>query len=67
MSQLKEKPVAGRIQAIHCPNCGNVAERHYLPDYQFIRTQCRHCDYLLVTTESGRVIEAYYAPGQALR
>lgn len=61
-SQLKQKIIVNRTQSVCCPNCGSSAERHYLPDYQFIRTQCRHCDYLLVTTEAGRVIEAY-APG----
>ena len=51
------------IQNIHCPNCGGEAERHYITDSQLTRTQCSHCDYLMVTcTQTNRVIEAY-APG----
>lgn len=50
-------------QMVHCPNCGSPAERHRCPEQRVTRTQCSHCDYLLITcTESGRVIEAY-APG----
>ena len=47
----------------HCPNCGRDAERHYLADSGIVRTQCAHCDYLMITCHhTGRVIEAY-APG----
>ena len=47
----------------HCPNCGRDAERHYLTDSGIVRTQCAHCDYLMITCHhTGRVIEAY-APG----
>ncbi|NJN30241.1 MAG: replication restart DNA helicase PriA [Synechococcales cyanobacterium RM1_1_8] len=54
----------GQVQRVCCPNCGcATAERHYLPTYRIIRTQCGSCDYLLVTGETGNVIEAY-APGQ---
>jgi hypothetical protein len=50
------------IQVIHCPNCGSQAERHYLQS-SLTRTQCPHCDYLMVTcSRTGKVIEAY-APG----
>lgn len=51
------------IQAIHCPNCGNTAERHFLLLQKLTRTQCAACDYLMITcTDTGRVLEAY-APG----
>jgi uncharacterized Zn finger protein len=50
-------------QQIHCPNCGNQAERHYLIDQKLVRTQCARCDYLMITCQkTGKVIEAY-APG----
>ncbi|NJO79556.1 MAG: pyruvate formate lyase-activating protein [Cyanobacteria bacterium RM1_2_2] len=66
---------APTIQTVCCPNCGSPAERYqtnsphssrsstpntYKPS---IRTQCHHCDYLMVTcAQTGCVIEAY-APG----
>ncbi len=51
------------VQAIHCPNCGSTAERHFLLLQQLTRTQCAACDYLMITcTDTGRVLEAY-APG----
>lgn len=51
------------MQAIHCPNCGKLAERYYLNTNQLVRTQCNFCDYLLVIrAKTGRVVEAY-APG----
>jgi len=54
--------VANRVE-IYCPNCGDAAERYYLAKEELTRTQCAHCDYLMITcTRSGRVIEAY-APG----
>lgn len=50
-------------QCVHCPNCGHSAERYYLEDERLIRTQCAHCDYLMITCScTGKVIEAY-APG----
>ncbi|MGF1514475.1 MAG: replication restart DNA helicase PriA [Elainellaceae cyanobacterium] len=51
------------VQAVRCPNCGQPAERHHLLKDSLVRTQCRGCDYLMVTcSRTGRVIEAY-APG----
>lgn len=51
---------------IYCPNCGHTAERHYLLCEQLIRTQCAHCDYLMITCHTtGKVIEAY-APGYSV-
>jgi hypothetical protein len=51
---------------IYCPNCGQTAERHYLLQDQLTRTQCAHCDYLMITCDrSGKVIEAY-APGYSI-
>ncbi|MBE9179416.1 replication restart DNA helicase PriA [Oculatella sp. LEGE 06141] len=50
-------------QTIRCPNCGCLAERHYLLNQQTIQTQCPSCDYLMVTcSRTGNVVEAY-APG----
>ncbi|MEO0967207.1 MAG: replication restart DNA helicase PriA [Cyanobacteria bacterium J06639_18] len=51
------------IQEIRCPNCGSEAERHHIIDSKLTRTQCSHCDYLMVTcSRTNKVIEAY-APG----
>jgi RNase P subunit RPR2 len=52
------------ITQIICPNCGSPsAERHNILERQLSRTQCRECDYLLVTCQrTNRVLEAY-APG----
>ncbi|NJR70176.1 MAG: replication restart DNA helicase PriA [Synechococcales cyanobacterium CRU_2_2] len=54
------------ITAVHCPNCGSLAERIYSSSRRQTRTQCAHCDYLMVTGEGGdnlvRVVESY-APG----
>ncbi|MGF1538549.1 MAG: replication restart DNA helicase PriA [Elainellaceae cyanobacterium] len=51
------------VQAIRCPNCGRLAERHYLIEDALVRTQCHGCDYLMVTcSRTGHVVEAY-APG----
>ena len=51
------------IQTIRCPNCGSYAERFHISTGQLIRTQCRSCDYLMITcSQTGKVIEAY-APG----
>ncbi len=56
-----------RTTAVHCPNCGSLAERHYNKSRRQTRTQCSHCDYLMVTGEASgnimRVLESY-APGQ---
>lgn len=50
-------------QSVRCPNCGNVAERLYIPLIAQVETKCNACDYLLVScTRTGKVIEAYY-PG----
>jgi predicted RNA-binding Zn-ribbon protein involved in translation (DUF1610 family) len=49
--------------AVHCPNCGGFAERSHRQSEHITRTQCNHCDYLMVTCSlTQRVIEAY-APG----
>lgn len=52
--------------AVHCPNCGSLAERHYSKIHRQTRTQCARCDYLMVTGEGKnnlmRVVESY-APG----
>ncbi|MBF2026706.1 MAG: replication restart DNA helicase PriA [Oscillatoriales cyanobacterium C42_A2020_001] len=52
--------------SIYCPNCGGSAERHTLVKEQLTRTQCAHCDYLMITcSKTGNVIEAY-APGYSV-
>ena len=49
-------------QIIHCPNCGNFAEKNYLEN-NIMRTSCNSCDYLLVQcAKTCKVIE-FYAPG----
>ncbi|AOW98127.1 hypothetical protein BJP34_00570 [Moorena producens PAL-8-15-08-1] len=61
-------------QSVRCPNCGNMAQRHYLigseashyacAGDQVTKTECSVCDYLMVMCSvSGNVIEAY-APGR---
>jgi ribosomal protein S27AE len=47
-----------------CPNCGSsAAERRQLMTEQLTRTQCPHCDYLMVScSRTNRVLESY-APG----
>jgi hypothetical protein len=51
------------IQTVRCPNCGCLAERHYLHVLAQVQTQCDACDYfMLVSTLSGKVLEAH-APG----
>lgn len=48
------------IQDINCPNCGRKAERHYLNSQKITRTQCSHCDYLMIVSQvTGKVLEAY--------
>ncbi|MBE7379835.1 MAG: replication restart DNA helicase PriA [Leptolyngbya sp. SIO1E4] len=48
---------------VNCPNCGGHATRHYLSEQVLVRTQCPHCDYLMITCQkTGNVVEAY-APG----
>ena len=58
---------------VRCPNCGKFAERHsfnkLLSDYidnqkkSAIKTECKHCDYLMIMgSYDGKVVEAY-APG----
>ena len=50
-------------QIIHCPNCGDRAERCHATETNTVRTSCHFCDYLLVLcTKTGKVIESY-APG----
>ncbi|MFM7471490.1 MAG: replication restart DNA helicase PriA [Nodosilinea sp. LVE1205-7] len=51
------------FEKVHCPNCGELADRYHLAKDQLTRTQCSACDYLMITCDrTGRVIEAY-APG----
>ncbi|MGB3573185.1 MAG: hypothetical protein WA783_20670 [Phormidesmis sp.] len=56
----KKMPVSATVQKVHCPTCGSSAERYYLLESDIVRTQCDHCDYLMVAcAKTGRVIEAY--------
>ncbi|NJL83276.1 MAG: replication restart DNA helicase PriA [Chloroflexaceae bacterium] len=52
------------LQTVRCPNCGSHAERHYLVVHQLIQTACPSCDYLMVCSQTGNVVEAY-APGMS--
>lgn len=56
-------------QVIRCPDCGSLAQRHYLmidrqvgtttAQHRLIQTECASCDYFIVTcADSGNVIEA---------
>lgn len=52
-----------QVQMIRCPNCGSPGERHHLLEHALVRTQCPHCDYLMITcAKTAQVVEAY-APG----
>ena len=53
-----------KIEKIHCPNCGKPAEREYFKNKTIVQTSCPSCDYFMVNTLTGRVVEAY-APGIA--
>ncbi|MEM9771406.1 MAG: hypothetical protein AAF889_07380 [Cyanobacteria bacterium P01_D01_bin.73] len=60
---LEERVTASHTEIVHCPNCGQHAERQHIQDSRVTRTQCSSCDYLMVTCSlTARVIEAYY-PG----
>ncbi len=52
------------VQIVCCPNCGKEAERRYWKQQQVVETSCPACDYLLVNSSNGQVLEAY-APGIA--
>ena len=48
------------MQKVNCPTCGGSAERHRSLSDSLVRTQCDHCDYLMVLCEdTGRVVESY--------
>jgi hypothetical protein len=50
------------LQIVCCPNCGKKAERRFCLQQQITETACPACDYLLVNSSNGNVLEAY-APG----
>lgn len=51
------------LQAIRCPNCGNLAERYYFVQREESQTQCPFCDYFMLSSvRTGKVLEAH-APG----
>lgn len=62
MTTTKQKSIQTVTkQAVHCPNCGALAERWHYSDRT--KTECGVCDYLMVTCpQTGNVIEAQ-APG----
>ena len=60
-------------QTVRCPNCGNQALRRYFIEKEvtyhaysrqpMIRTECDHCDYLMmICASNGAVIESQF-PG----
>ena len=60
-------------QMVRCPNCGKLARRErfnkLLSGYMnssgkaVTKTECKHCDYLMIMgSDDGKVLEAY-APG----
>ncbi|NMG57683.1 hypothetical protein E1H12_03860 [Geitlerinema sp. P-1104] len=60
---LESIPLTPEPTTIRCPNCGRPGERHHLAHSRLVRTECHHCDYLMITCgETGNVIEAY-SPG----
>lgn len=50
------------LQLVCCPNCGKEAERRFYPQQDITETTCPTCDYLLINSSKGDVLEAY-APG----
>ncbi len=62
---LPAAPTATKVQKVHCPTCGRLAERYHFTEdghlsKRISRTQCSHCDYLMtIYIDTGRVIEAY--------
>ena len=53
------------LQIVCCPNCGKKAERRFCLQQKITETSCSSCDYLLVHSSNGDVLEAY-APGLAI-
>ena len=57
---VEKQTAQHKVQRVHCPTCGSAAERYSLSAESIVRTQCSHCDYLMVMcSKTGRVIEAY--------
>ncbi|MGD1852246.1 MAG: hypothetical protein ACFCBU_17220 [Cyanophyceae cyanobacterium] len=57
---LQDRVTGSHTETVHCPNCGQHAERQHIQESRVIRTQCPSCDYLMVTCSlTARVIEAY--------
>ena len=52
-----------QLEAVNCPNCGQPAQRYHYHHAQeiVIETTCPACDYLLVNTQKGRVMDSYLA------
>ena len=62
---------------VRCPNCGSFAKRHLLNHQvtatsqkvdspQVIRTECPHCDYLMMICLKGKEIISVYSPLMSL-
>ena len=62
---------------VRCPNCGSFAHRQLLSHYvatkpgkahapQVIRTECPHCDYLVVICQEDEEIYSVYSPVMSL-
>jgi ribosomal protein L32 len=60
---LDSVSITSKTTTVRCPNCGRPGERHHVDQNRLVRTECHHCDYLMITCqETGNVIEAY-SPG----
>ncbi|MCM1984821.1 hypothetical protein [Lyngbya confervoides] len=62
-----------KTQIVHCPTCGSLAKRqlitielaslpHREERPQCIRTECPHCDYLMVLCVCENQLTQVYAP-----
>ena len=62
---------------VRCPNCGSFAQRHLLSHHvttkpskanapQVIRTECPHCDYLVMICQEDEEIFSVYSPVMSL-
>lgn len=51
------------LEAIRCPNCGNLAERYYFIKRQESQTQCPFCDYFMLSSvhSMSKVLSAHAA------
>ncbi|MEM9162282.1 MAG: hypothetical protein AAGC54_04345 [Cyanobacteria bacterium P01_F01_bin.4] len=64
-------------QIVHCPNCGCLAQRDFIPQAEMsasvahkcsadpfiIRTMCHQCDYLMTQCPRSNAVLEAHAPG----